>query len=423
MTEPRTKEAEGVLTGIRVLELANYVAAPSCGAMMADMGADVIKVEPPGGEPYRRFMQRAQEFDYPFKSNMAFQLDNRGKRSIEVDLTHPGGPGFVLDAVRRIDVFLTNLLPKRRERFGLTPEAILKANPRIIDVSLTGYGTQGPDADKPGFDHSAFWARSGIMALMGEPPSTPALQRGAMGDHTAAMNLLAAILAALRLRDLTGEGQRVEVSLLATGMWVLGADIVSVLADPQQPPRHNRHEPANPMWNSYLTRDDLWILLVMPQSDPYWPSFCQAVDKPDWEADPNYATHELRMPHTAQLTAELEKIFARHTLAEWAEILDRHGLIWSPVTRITDVIQDPQAEANNRYPELDHPEIGRFRTVAIPFLLDDESPGTDRAAPDHGQHADEVLRDLQFGRDEIAELQAKGVIGRGTRDQRPNGGS
>jgi crotonobetainyl-CoA:carnitine CoA-transferase CaiB-like acyl-CoA transferase len=234
------------LQGIRVLEVANWLAAPSAAALMADLGADVIKVEPPGGDVFRGFVLRSLGYDFDFATNYAFELDNRGKRSITVALDQPGGPELVRRLAGEVDVFITNLVQARREKYGLSYEQVAALNERLIYVSFSGYGTRGPDASRPGFDYAAFWARGGIMGLMGEPPSPPPLCRGGQGDHATALNLLAAVFAALRLRDMTGEGQHVETTLQASGMWTLGSDISAALVARQQPARHVRTAPGNP---------------------------------------------------------------------------------------------------------------------------------------------------------------------------------
>jgi crotonobetainyl-CoA:carnitine CoA-transferase CaiB-like acyl-CoA transferase len=237
------------LDGIKVVEVANWLAAPSAAALMRDMGADVIKVEPPGGDVFRRFDLRAIGYDHDFPLNYAFELDNRGKRSIAIALDRPGGAELVHRLCARADLFVTNLTQPRRERYRLTEEAVCAVNPRIIYTSLTGYGTHGPDAERAGFDYAAFWARTGIMGTLGEPPSAPPLCRGGQGDHTTALNVLAAALAALRLRDRTGRGQHVEVTLYGTGIWPIGADFSAALVARQHPRRHDRSAPANPIWN------------------------------------------------------------------------------------------------------------------------------------------------------------------------------
>jgi len=226
------------LSGIRVLEVANWLAAPAAGALLADLGADVIKVEPPGGDVFREFLLRSMGYAHEFATNYAFQLDNRGKRSVTVALDKPGGPELVRRLAAGSDVFLTNLIQGRRLRYGLSWEDVRAVNTRILYASFSGYGTRGPDENRPGFDYAAFWARSGLMGLLGEPPSPPPLCRGGQGDHTTALNILAAVLAALRLRDQTNEAQHVEVTLQGTGMWTLaGGDLQAALLRDARPAR------------------------------------------------------------------------------------------------------------------------------------------------------------------------------------------
>src|SRR5262245_2059855 len=263
------------LEGIRVLEVANWLAAPSAAALMADLGAEVVKVEPPGGDAYRHFNLGAGAYGSD-ALNHAFELDNRGKRSITVELNAPGGSDLVRRLAASADIFVTNLLQRRRERYGLTADDIRGVNEGIIYVSFSGYGTEGPDADRAGFDYAAFWARSGVMNLLGDPDAPPVLCRPGQGDHTTALNLLAATLAALRLREMTGEGQVVDVTLVGTGVWTVGTDMSGALVSRRQPPRHDLSSPPNPLWNSYRCADGRWILLVMVQPDPYWPGFCDA---------------------------------------------------------------------------------------------------------------------------------------------------
>jgi len=399
------------LDGIRVLEVANWLAAPAAGALLADLGADVIKVEPPEGDAYREFLVRSLGYTHDFATNYGFQLDNRGKRSITVALDRPGGPELVRRLAAGCDVFLTNLIQQRRERFGLTWEAVHAASPRAIYASFSGYGTRGPDANRPGFDYAAFWARSGLMGLIGEPPSPPPLCRGGQGDHTTALNLLAAILVALRLRDATGEGQHVEVTLQGTGLWTLGGDVQAALVAREQPTRHDRRHPANPIWNSYPTAGDGWLLLVMPQPDPhYWPRFCEALDRPEWARDPRYATLHDRRRESVELTAKIEARFLEHHLAHWAERLDHHQLIWAPVATLPDVVDDPQVREMGWVTSLEHPTHGRFETLDTPFKIYGADVGARGPAPEAGAHTFDLLAELGIADEEIAKLASDGVI-------------
>jgi len=399
------------LSGIRVLEVANWLAAPAAGALLADLGADVIKVEPPEGDVFRGFLLRSMGYTHDFATNYGFQLDNRGKRSVTVALDKLGGPELVRRLAARSDVFLTNLIQGRRVRYGLTWEDLRAVNPRILYASFSGYGTRGPDENRPGFDYAAFWARSGLMGLLGEPPSPPPLCRGGQGDHTTALNILAAVLAALRLRDLTNEAQHIEVTLQATGMWTLASDLSAALVAREQPTRHERSRPANPIWNSYRAADGAWILLVMPQPDPvYWPRFCAMMEKPEWARDPRYETLLGRRAHNVELTCQIDALFAARDSAYWAAKLDAFGLIWAPVARLTDVIADPQVREMGWFRTLEHPAFGRFETLDTPFKIYGADVRARGPAPDAGEHTFEVLAELGVGDEELAALAADGVI-------------
>jgi crotonobetainyl-CoA:carnitine CoA-transferase CaiB-like acyl-CoA transferase len=399
------------LEGVRVLEVANWLAAPAAAALMADLGAEVIKVEPPEGDAFRGFQMSSLGYQYPFAGNYGFELDNRGKRSISVALDKPGGPELVKRLARDADVFITNLVQTRRERYGLGFEDVRAVNPRLVYASFSGYGVRGPDRGRPGFDFAAFWARSGLMSLLGEPPSPPPLCRGGQGDHTTALNILAAVLAALRLRDRSGEGQHVEVTLQGTGIWTLAGDVQAALVSRENPSRHQRTQPANPIWNSYQAKDGLWVLLVMPMPDPYWPKFCAAIDKPEWAADPRYDSLAKRRAHSVELTKQVDAIFATRTRAEWAQRLDAQSLIWAPVATLTDVIDDPQVHEMGWFAPIDSPTLGKFETLGTPFKLYGADVGPRGPAPAAGEHTFEVLSAAGLTDDELAKLAADGVIG------------
>jgi crotonobetainyl-CoA:carnitine CoA-transferase CaiB-like acyl-CoA transferase len=399
------------LDGIRVLEVANWLAAPSAAALMADLGADVVKVEPPGGDVFRSFVLRSMGYRHEFETNYAFELDNRGKRSVTVALDRPGGPELVRRMSAKADVFVTNLIHARCVHYGLAYEDLRAGNPRIVYTSFSGYGTRGPDRDRPGFDYAAFWARSGLMGLLGEPPSPPPLCRGGQGDHTTSLNILAAVLAALRVRDRTHEAQHVEVTLQGTGMWTLGGDLQAALVAREQPSRHERTRPANPIWNSYRAGDGAWVLLVMPQPDPYWPRFCAMIGRPEWAEDERYDTLAKRREHTVALTAEIDRLFAAHDLAYWSAKLDEHGLIWAPVATLPDVVDDPQAREMGCFTTIVHPTFGSFETLDTPFRIYGADIGARGPAPGAGEHTFEVLTELGIDGEELARLATDGVIG------------
>ena len=400
------------LDGIKVLEVANWLAAPAAAALMADMGADVVKVEPPTGDIFRGFVLRSIGYDFDFPHNYAFEVDNRGKRSIVVDLDKPGGPELVRTLAADCDVFLTNLVQRRRVRYGLTFAEVKAANPQVIYASFSGYGAHGPDEDRPGFDFAAFWARSGIMSAIGEPDSPPAMCRGGQGDHTTALNILAAVLAALRMRDKTGEGQHVEVTLQGTGMYTIAGDFSAALTSKKSPARISRKTPVNPIWNTYRTSDDRWILTVMPVPFPgYWPKFCQIIERPEWADDERWNVLAKLRANTPMLVEWIDEIIAQKPYAHWAKLFDEHGLIWAPVATMSDMIADPQVREMGWITELDHPTAGKFETLNTPFRLYNTDTGARGPAPDIGQHTFEILSAAGVSEAEMGKLAEAGVLG------------
>lgn len=399
----------GPLDDLRVLEIANWVAAPSAGALMADMGAEVVKVEPLGGDGMRGKLRQpsggadAAEPDYPF------QLDNRGKQGIAVDLSAADGAALVRELAGRVDVVLTNLLPGRLTRYGLGAEALLADNPRLVYALVTGYGSSGPDADRVAFDLTAFFGRSGIMSLMGEPNAPPPAFRPGQGDHPTGLALLVAILAALRHRDRTGEGQLVETALLRTGAWSIGCDVQVALVDREQPSRRARADAFSPINTQYRCGDGRWLILSA-QDQGRWATLCEAVGRPDLGGDERFASPVGRYQHRAELIAALDALFGSAPLNHWAPLLDRTGMIWAPVAELADLIDDPQARAIGMFAGVEHPDAGPFETLAAPFTMERSEVSVRGPAPELGEHTSAVLR--RFGIDDarIASLAEAGVV-------------
>jgi crotonobetainyl-CoA:carnitine CoA-transferase CaiB-like acyl-CoA transferase len=396
------------LEGITVVELANYVAAPSAGALMADLGADVIKIEPPGGEVMRGVVPSGGDGQPPF--NFLFELENRGKRSVTVALDAPGGTEVIHRLLANADVFLTNLMAPRLEKYGLTPREVHARNPQVVFVSVTGYGLRGPDAARPGFDFSAFWTRSGIMSLVGHPDGPPVLSRIAQGDHTTGINGLAATLAALRLRDLTGEGQVVEISLQQTGLYTIATDISRTLMDGKAPKRFDRTAPENPLFNTYPTRDGQWLMLVHMTPDPYWPRLCRAIGREEWAEHPDYASMAARRVRGAEIAAVVEGTFLTADLAHWAAKLDEHGLIWAPMVDTAEVIADPQLRELNAFQPLELAN-GTFETVGVPFTIHGADVRVRGGASEPGEDTADALEAAGLSGEEVAEFAANGVFG------------
>ena len=398
----------GPLSGIKVVEVANFLAVPSCAALMADMGAEVIKVEPRQGDPFR-WLARREEFQVDFPLNYAFELDNRGKRGIALDLNKPEAVEVVCKLVDRADVFVTNLVPRRLERFRLRYEDLSPENLRLIYLAFSGYGPRGPDRDRLGFDHTAFWARSGLMHMISEVNDEPLDLQDGMGDHTTSPLLLAGVLAALLERHRTGKGQLVTASLLNMGLWVLGTDVQEALASGRAPHRRRRAEARDAMVNTYKTGDGKWFLMVMPDNDVNWTRLCKAIDRADMISDPRFDTVEGRKENVAQIITLLDQIFGCKPLDDWTPSLDANEVIYAPMRGLMEALEDPQVEANDMLCTVEHPNHGPYKILNTPFRLEGSEVGPRGPAPELGQHTEEVLLELGYSWDDINRLQDGGV--------------
>lgn len=397
------------LTDVRVIELTNWMAAPSAGAVLADMGADVVKVEPLTGDAVRGMSRQPKLPEGAPAIDYSFQMDNRGKRSVAIAIDRPEGAAVVRNLVAGADIFLCNLLPHRQQRYGLDPETLLATRPGLVHATLTGYGIQGPDATRPGFDVTTFFGRGAITDSMTEPGGVAPNPRPAQGDHATGLAMVAAILAALRLKEQTGEGQVVDVSLLATATWTMATDLAPTLIDGRQPSKRDRRHLIAPLANRFRCADDRWVILNMPEPR-WWPIFCEAMGRSEWIDDPRFSTVKGRFDNMPELTDMLDELFASRTLAEWGRALDEAGLIWGPASTLVELASDPQAEAAGLFPEIPHP-AGPFRTVAAPMHLRDVEIGPRGPAPELGQHTAEVLASLGLTPGEVAAMAAAGVVG------------
>jgi crotonobetainyl-CoA:carnitine CoA-transferase CaiB-like acyl-CoA transferase len=392
------------LEGIRVVELASYVAAPAAGALLADMGAEVIKVEVPQGEIYRYSTPKMAGIDSEFAEAPHFQMDNRGKRALAMDLLMPGALDALRKVIGRSDILLTNMLPHRLEKYGLDSKSLRAEQPDLIFASMSGYGTTGPDATTPAFDYTAYWARSGFMDQMREPDSAPTFQRPGIGDHAAALSMVSGVLAALRMRDQSGEGQNVEVSLMHIGFYIQGNDTALALATGEAPARHDRAAPRNPLWSHYRVKGDRWIFLVMIESDRYWGRFCKAIGREDLERDERFDGAIARYHNCEELVRILEGIFSERDIDGWRAAFDEHGCIWAPANRIDEAIHDPQARAAGCFQTVEHPTAGPFETVSPPMRLSGYEMLGDRPAPALGADSEAILREAGLGPDEVKSI-------------------
>jgi crotonobetainyl-CoA:carnitine CoA-transferase CaiB-like acyl-CoA transferase len=401
------------LEGIRVIEVGGAAAMPLAGMLMSTWGAEVIHVEPPGrGDMQRGLLaQGLSGWAKPHPINYLWEHVDRNKKSIAINMGVPQGQALIYKLVENADVFLNNLRPYEMEKFRLTYEILSQQNPKIIFANLTGYGLRGPEKDTGGYDSVAFWARSGVMDLMHEEDCPPHISRPAYGDSITSLSLLAGVMAALFIRERTGVGQKVEVSLYNTATYVLGFDLTGCLITGEEPRRPQRKTMENPIRNLYATKDRRWIMLGMTNAQHYWPAFCRAVGKPEWEKDPCFATLEDRARNAAELVERISAIFETKTYAEWIQILKANDLVWSPVMTPLEVTRDPQAIANEFFGEWDHPRYGRIRLINNPIKLSQTPAENRRAAPELGAHTVEIMKALGYCDEEIARMKKEGIVG------------
>lgn len=394
------------LEGIKVVEVANFVAVPAAGALLADLGAEVIKVEVPWGEIYRHSTPRLAGFDNDFPAGPPFQMDNRGKRSLGLDLALPQAQEALRKLIAGADVVITNVLPARLEKYGLDPATLRAGHPELIVARLSGFGTDGDRANDPAFDYTAFWALSGLMDHLHDLDSPPAWMRPGMGDHSASMAMVTGILAALRMRDAGGHGQIVDVTLQQIGYYINGNDAAHSLVAGETPPRHDRRAPRNPLWNHYECADGRWIFLVMIESDRYWPALAKAIGRSEWARDPRFDNAVQRFRNTRDLTALLDGVFAERSLAQWVETLSTERLIWAPVLTLAEAVRDENAERNGSFPTVDHPEYGPFKTIAPPFKMSGHPMPATSPAPTLASDTADVLAEAGVDDESIALIVA-----------------
>ena len=397
------------LEGVRVLEVAGWMAAPGATAILADLGADVVKVEPLRGDAMRGVIRQpvlpggSEPFD------AAYQMDNRGKRGIAVALDRPEGGDLIRRLVGDVDVFVCNLLGRRQAKFGLDADSLLAINPRLVHATMTGYGLEGPDAARPGFDITAFFGRGGITHAVTEPGSQAPRSRSAQGDHTSALALVVAILTALRMVERTGEGHAIDINLLATAAWTISTDLSCTLVDGQNPPTMGRRHRWHALHESFLCSDDRWILLFMPEPH-WWPRFCETVGHPEWASNPKFETVLTRRENMPEITDLMDALFATRTLAEWGQLFDEARFIWGPGATMAEVAADPQAEAIGLFPQVPLPGGGTVRTVAAPMRIRGVDITPRGPAPAVGEHTHAVLSEAGFSAAELTSLVEAGVI-------------
>jgi crotonobetainyl-CoA:carnitine CoA-transferase CaiB-like acyl-CoA transferase len=396
-----------IFSGLKVLDLASYIAGPAAATILADFGADVIKVEPPKlGDLYRYFSQTAPNPASSF--NYAWQLTNRNKRGIALDLKHPDARPVLKRLVEWADVVVVNYPPRVKASLGLTYEDVQAINPEIVYADVTGYGLDGPDADMPGFDVTAYWARSGLMQVTHDADSPPTLPIPGIGDHATATTLYASIVTALYVRATTGKGSHVSTSLLANGIWAAAAWVEGGLNNGHFFPQHDRRNPPNALLNTYRTSDGRWILLVAAQTKD-WPLFAAAIGRGDLIDDPRFGD-DRRGTNASALVEILDPIFASQTLDHWRNVLARNRVIFGVVQGAKEVIGDPQLAANDIVVPLQLSGREPSRTVSNPIQVVGFHKTAAGPAPELGEHGVEVLRGLGLDDKAIKALHASGAV-------------
>ncbi len=380
------------MQGVRVVELGVWVAAPAAAGILCDWGADVVKIESPAGDPARKWVQMLGG-DLPV--NPPFELDNRGKRGIVLDLSDDNDRSKALELLDAADVFVTNLRMTALTQLGLSPATLLARNEGLIYALITGFGTAGPDADAPTFDIGAWWSRGAIASLLTPPGGDPPFQRGGMGDHTVAMTAAAMICAALYSRHATGRGQLVTTSLLRQAAYTIGFDLNTQLLWGQSIQLGTRTTMANPTANNYVSSDGRRFWLTGIDVERHWPPLARVVGRPEWITSERYGTPLARYQHAVELIAELDAIFATKSLAQWATVFaEEPDLFWTPVNTIEDLLADPQFHAAGGLVEV--PDgVSTTTMVATPadFMGTPTAPRS--TAPQLGEHTDEILDQLK----------------------------
>lgn len=382
-----------------MVEFAHWMAGPLAGGLMADWGADVVKVEPPGGEPMRTiFAKMGARAGTP---NAAFTLANRGKRSLVLDVKTEEGLAALGKLLESADVLLTNLRPDALQRLGLGAAEVRQRFPRLVYCTVSAYGWGGPDQDRPGYDIAAFYGRTGIaheITTAGTPP--PALLQG-IGDAFTAMTAATGVLAALMERHQTGKGRFVEASLMRTGMWALGGELGQKALGGNPKPPKPRERSRTPMYNSYRTADDRWFFLVGVEARRHLPPVLRAIGREDLIDDERFKDGRGIGTHAAELIALFDQAFKSQPLAYWAEAMDRHEVWWAPIQVPEEVLVDAQAKAIGAWTEVE----GNL-SVDAPVRFDFHPRAEAPPAPQTGEHTAQVLADYGFSADEVQRLTA-----------------
>lgn len=398
--------ADNIFSGLKVVDFASFVAGPGAAVILSDFGASVIKVEPPHGDPWRHanktpIQPRCEE---PYQWHLA----NRNKRSIALDLKSPSAAQVLRELAVWADVFIVNTPHAARKRLGLEYEDVVQWNSRLIYADLTGFGEKGPDAGLPGFDITAYWARSGLLSLTRDAGLPPTLPVSGSGDNATAVGLYSAIVTALYRRERTGKGAYVTTSLLAEGVWSASVSIQAALAGATFPPAHDRTHPVNAAMNVYRAADGTWfVLIVTPDKLAV---VANAIGRPDLLTDPRFADPHQIMANMPQLTAIFDAVFGARPMADWHAVFSGVDVTFGEVRGPQEVITDPQLEANDIVVPLEGAGGVMTSTVNSPINIHGVAKTGAQRAPGLGEHTEDILGELGFDRAAIDSLRAGGAI-------------
>jgi crotonobetainyl-CoA:carnitine CoA-transferase CaiB-like acyl-CoA transferase len=398
---------KGIFDGLKVLDCASFIAAPAAATVLSDFGADVIKIEPPGtGDPYRNLPNLP---GYPSSEhNFAWMLEARNKRSLALDLSKSEGQAVLHRLAADADVFITNYPPAVRQRLGITHEHLAPHNDRLIYASFTGYGEKGEEANKPGFDSNAYWARSGLMDLVrADLDTTPARSIAGMGDHPCAMAFYGAIVTALYKRERTGKGSHVSSNLMANGVWAASVLAQAKLCGAKFGERRPRERALNAVTNHYQCKDGRWIILSLLNEERQWPALTRCLGREDLTTDARFATKADRHQRSIELIRIFDEVFATKPLAEWRKLLDGNGLVFGVVGILDDIPNDQQMLDNEVLVPF---ENDTMLTVNSPIWVDGTRKVQPRRPPGIGEHSDEILRKAGYDEASIQKLRASGAV-------------
>ena len=402
--------AENIFSGLKVVDLSSFIAGPSAAVILSDYGADVIKVEPPTGDTWRigyKLPPQPRSHD-----NYPWHLNNRNKRGLSLDLKSPKSTEILERLVKWADVLIVNTPHPARKKLKLEYEDVAQWNPRLVYADLTGYGEKGPDASLPGFDITAYWARSGLLSLTRDAGAPPTLPPSGSGDHATAVTLFSAIVTALYRRERTGKGSYVTTSLLAAGVWSCGVFVQAALCEATFFPLHDRLKPPNALINMYRASDDSWFVLVL--TPDHWPALAKGIGRTELLTDPRFADPGTLAANSADLTAILDGLFASQPLSRWVEVFEKNHITFGVVRAPSDVAKDPQLKENNIVVPLEGAGGKLNFTISSPIQLHGVAKVPAKRAPEIGEHNDEILKELGFGANEIESLRASGTLGKPT---------